>query len=347
MGIDLLNLEEVKISGDLAGKIIEIYGGNNLGKSKVSSQLFPNKTLFLATEKGYNGLGGIKKVDVTDWKTFRDVVSSLVPKKEEDLKKIQEAYKCVVVDVADRLPDMCNTYICNKNGVENISDIAWGGGYSQLKQEFSNQLNKLVLGSYCVILICHEVTKEITNEVTGEKYMYTQPRSTDGKVGEVLKDIPDFCIFLENLGADENGNVILSNGHTTQHKHFFARSRFSQCPPKIEPFSALNLREVVRKTCENEAKLLGVECVNNEQLIEQQLRERASKIKTRPQLLEEIKPVMMALYNGGNQSEVTAIVEKYLGEDVKVSQATDGQCEQLQFILNDFIDMADRKGIEI
>lgn len=347
MAIDLLNLEEVKISGDLAGKIIEIYSGNNQGKSKVSSQLFPNQTLFLATEKGYNGLGGIKKVDITDWKTFREVVSSLTPKKEEDLKKIQELYKCIVIDVADRLPDMCNTYICNKNSVENISDIAWGGGYAQLKQEFSNQLNKLVLGSYCVVLICHEITKEITNEVTGEKYMYTQPRSTDGKVGEILKDIPDFCIFLENMGSDENGNPILSNGYTTQHKFFFARSRFTQCPPKIVPFTALNLREVIKKACEKEAEILGVECVNHEQIIEQQLRERQSRVKTRTQLLDEIKPIMMALYDGGNQAEVAQIVEKYLGQDVKVSQATDGQCEQLQFILNDFNDMAERKRIEI
>ena len=346
MAIDLLGLEEVKISGDLAGKIIEIYSTNNQGKSKVASQLFPNQTLFVSTEKGYNGLGGIKKVDVTDWKTFRDVVSALTPKKEEDLKKIQKAYKCVVVDVADRLPDMCNTYICNRNGVENISDIAYGGGYVQLKQEFNNQLNKLVLGSYCIILLCHEVTKEITNEVTGEKYMYTQPRSTDTKVGEILKDVPDYCIYLENLGADENGNVILSNGYTTQHKRFFARSRFTQCPPKIEPFTALNLREMVKKSCENEAKILGVECVNSEELIEQELRERLAKTKTRPQLLEEIKPIMTQLFNSGNQDEVTAIVEKYLGEDIKVSQATDGQCEQLQFILNDFIDMADRKGID-
>ena len=347
MAIDLLGLEEVMINSGLAGKIILVYSGNNQGKSKVASQLFPKQTLFLATEKGYNSLGGIKKVDVTDWKTFRDIITSLTPKKEENLKKIQDAYKCVVVDVADRLPEMCQGYICSKNGVDNISDIAWGGGYAQLKQEFSNQLNKLVLGSYCVVLICHEVTREITDPVSGEKYEYTQPRSTETKVGEILKDLPDFAIFLQNMGCDENGNVILSNGITTQHKNVFARSRFSQCPPKIEPFTAVNLRETIKYACEKEAEMLGLECVNYEAYIEQEIKEKQAKIKTRPQLLEMIKPIMTALYSSGNQEETLAVVEKYLGEGVKVSSATDGQIDKLEFILNDFKDMAEKKGIEV
>lgn len=347
MAIDLLNLEEVQINSGLAGKIILLYASNNQGKSKVASQLFPKQTLFIATEKGYNGLGGIKKVDATTWTTFRDIVTSLTPKKEEDLKKIQEMYKCVVVDVADRLPEMCQSYICSKNSADNISDIAWGGGYAQLKQEFSNQLNKLVLGSYCVVLICHEVTREITDPISGEKYEYTQPRSTDTKVGEILKDLPDFSIFLQNNGCDENGNVNLSTGITTQHRNVFARSRFSQCPPKIEPFTAINLRETIKYACEKEAEMLGLECVNYEEYIKQEMIEKQSKIKTRPQLLEAIKPVLMALFNSGNQEETSAIVEKYLGEGVKVSNATDGQIDKLEFILNDLKDMAERKGIEV
>lgn len=345
MALDLLNLEEVKISSDLSGKIILIYSTNNQGKSKVASQLYPKQTLFVSTEKGYNGLGGIKKVDVANWRTFRDVVSSLTPKKKEDADKIKEMYKCIVVDVADRLPDMAQAYICAKNNVENISDIPWGGGYAQLKTEFNNQLTKLTLSGFCLILICHEVTKEVTNEVTGETYMYTQPRSTDTKVGEVLKDIPDFTIYLENRGADENGNVILSRGHLTQHKNFFARSRFTQCPPTIDPFTAIGLRETIKTACEREAELLGVECVNNEELIEQQLRELQANQRTREQVIKEIRDVANALIESNNKEEAFEVVEKYLGEGVNITQTTDGQIDKLEYILNDLIDMAESKGI--
>lgn len=346
MAIDLLGLEEVKINSGLAGKILGIFSTNNLGKSKVSSQLFPGQTLFVATEKGYNSLAGIKKIDVTEWKTFRDIVAALTPKKPEELLKIQEAYKCVVIDVADRLPEMCQHYICLKNSVDNISDIPYGGGYAQLKQEFSNQINKMVLSGMCVVLLMHEVAKEIEDPLTGETYNYIQPKTTDTKVGEILKDLPDFCIWLRNNGSDENGNVILSTGYTTQHKGFFARSRFTQCPPKIDPFTALNLRETIKYACEKEAEALGVECVNYEQEVEQKLRELEMLKKSRPQLLDEIKPILMTLYESGNEDEVTGIVTKYLGEDVKVSQATDGQIDKLEFILNDLKDLAERKGIE-
>lgn len=343
MAIDLKGLEEVKINSGLAGKIVLTYSTNNTGKSKVASQLFPKQTLFLATEKGYNALGGIRKVDVLDWRTFRDVISSLTPKKKEELKEMQDLYKAVVVDVADRLPEMCQAYICAKNGVENISDIAWGGGYAQLKQEFSNQLNKLALSGYFIMLICHESTKETTDPVSGEKYDYTMPKNSDTKVGEILKDIPDFTIYLKNNYTDEDGNVVLSTGICSHRKNVFARSRFTQCASVIEPYTALNLRETIKLACEKEAESLGVECINYEQEVEQYLREQAKLNKTRTELLNEIKPILLRLYDNGSQDEVTYIVEKYLGEGVKVSQATDGQKDKLQFILNDLKDMEERK----
>lgn len=339
MALGLLELEEVKINTGLAGKIIGIYSTNNTGKSKVSSQLFPKQTLFVATEKGYNSLGGIRKIDVLDWKTFRDVVKELTDKKT--IEKMQQVYKCIVVDVADRLPEMCQTYICSKNMVENLGDIPWGGGHAQYRTEFSNQINKLALSGYCIILICHQSTATVKDPVTGEDVEYTFPKNTDKKVGEILKDLPDFFIYLQNNHTDENGNVVLSTGICSHRRNVFARSRYTQCETTIEPFTAENLRRVVREACEKEAELLGVETVNFEQEIEQMIKEQTSLRKTRPQLLEEIKPILTRLYQGGRQEEVTRIVEKYLGEGAKVSEANDGQIDKLTFILNDLTDLED------
>ena len=63
---DLLNLEETKINSSMEGKIVLIYGTNNTGKSKVSSLIYPHKTIYLATEKGYNALGGARVLDVLE-----------------------------------------------------------------------------------------------------------------------------------------------------------------------------------------------------------------------------------------------------------------------------------------
>ena len=345
---DLLNLEETKINSSMEGKIVLIYGTNNTGKSKVSSLIYPHKTLYLATEKGYNALGGAKVVDVLEWNIFRQAVKQLTAKKT--FKKMHETYKTVVVDVADRLPELCSAYICDKNGVSNISDVPWGGGYAQLKQELGHQLNKLSLSGYLVILVCHEETNDkYVDPVTGEEYAYTYPKNTMSKVGSILKDIPDFCIYLENKGTDEEGNVILSNGITSHRKNVFARARFTQCATTIEPFTAENLINTVREACIAEAKELGVECVDEfdfEAVLHEDDNKEEEKQLTHGELVKRVNEIGKILYKD-YQNDVTTIIERYLGEGAKVSKTTEAQNDKLQFIVNDLTDFAEKLNIDI
>ena len=345
---DLLNLEETKINSSMEGKIVMIYSTNNCGKSKVSSQIYPHKTLYLATEKGYNALGGARVLDTLDWNTFRQAVKQLTNKKT--LIKMHEKYKAVVVDVADRLPEMCSAYICDKNSVTNISDIAWGGGYAQLKQELGNQLNKLALSGYLVILICHDETNDkYTDPVSGEEYPYTYPKNTMSKVGSVMKDIPDFCIYLQNNGTDEEGNVILSTGIVSHRKNVFARSRFTKCATTIEPFTAENLVATVRDACIAEAKELGVECVDEFDLnavVHADDNKEEEKQLTHGELVKRVNEIGKILYKD-YANDVTAVIERYLGEGAKVSKTTEAQNDKLQFIINDLSDFAEKLGVDI
>ena len=345
---DLLNIEETKINSSMEGKIVLLYGTNNTGKSKVSSLIYPHKTLYLATEKGYNALGGIKKIDVLEWNAFRQAVAQLTRKKT--FKKMHETYKTIVVDVADRLPELCSAYICDKNGVSNISDIAWGGGYAQLKTELSNQLNKLALSGYLVMLICHEETKEeYTDPVTGDVYPYTFPKNTMSKVGNPLKDIPDFCIFLQNNGTDEEGNVNLSTGVVSHRKNVFARSRFTKCATTIEPFTAENLIATVRDACVAEAKDLGIECVDEfdfEAVLHEDDNVEEEKELTHGELVKRANEIGKILYKD-YQSDVTTIIERYLGEGAKISKTTEAQNDKLQFIINDLTDFAEKVNVDI
>ena len=345
---DLLNLEETKINSSLESKILLLYGTNNQGKSKVASQLYPHKTLFIATEKGYNALGGARVIDTLDWNTFRQAVKQLTNKKT--LVKMHEMYKAVIVDVADRLPEMCSAYICDKNGVSNISDIAWGGGYAQLKAELANQLNKLALSGYLVVLICHDETNDkYTDPVSGEEYAYTFPKNTMSKVGAPLKDIPDFCIYLQNNGSDENGEVVLSTGIVSHRKNVFARSRFTKCATTIEPFTAENLIKTVRDACVAEAEALGVECVDEFDLnafIHADDNKEEEKQMTHSELVKRANEIGKILYKD-YASDVTTIIERYLGEGAKVSKTTEAQNDKLQFIINDLTDLAEKLSVDI
>ena len=112
------------------------------------------------------------------------------------------------------------------------------------------------------------------------------------KAGAPLKDIPDFSIYLQNNGTDkESGDVVLSTGIVSHRKNVFARSRFTKCATTIEPFTAENLRKTVEIACEEEAKLLGIECISFEE----------QRVKNEKQL-EESKP---------NREEIIADIKTY------------------------------------
>lgn len=357
---DICEIPESTITTDLAGKIIGIYGGNNVGKSYVAARLFPRQTLWLATEKGYNGQGGLRPYDVETWSDFRDAVSQLTTRNKAKREKVRDMYKCVVIDVADKLPDLAAQYIVSSYNTKNsekesfspitdIADIAYGGGYSANRKEIDTQVNKLALSGYCVVLIFHE---EVRKPLGGKKEEeYIVPKGTFAKAGNVLKDLPDFMIYVESQGVDENGKPILSIGHCVQHKEFFARSRFTSCPEVIEPFTADNLKEVVKIACEREAELQGVATVTYAE--EESKREATKRIKknTREELVSMIEPVMKALVNDKQyKSYVKAILEQYLGFDddgkqVKVTNENN-TVEALQSIYDVFVDYAYEKGVE-
>lgn len=360
MALDITNLEETTITTGLEGKILAWYGTNNVGKSHVASKLFPGKTLWLATEKGYNAISGMRKVDVESWNDFRQVVSQLTVKNEKKREKVRAMYQCVVVDVADRLPNLATAYIISTYNTQNaeksdfspiteLSGVPYGGGYAMLNKEMDSQINKLALSGYCVVLIFHDEIRKVKDG--REEYEYIVPKNTFNKAGNALKDIPDFMIYLESQGVDEDGKALLSIGHCVQHKEYFARSRFTECPETINPFTADNLKETVRIACEREAEKQGVSTITYAEEEAQREKEKTGKKKSAAELIEEIKPVYTVLRKAKLSSAVNGIVGDFLGYDEndkpnKISEANDSQVEALQYIYDKLVDLAEDKDID-
>lgn len=371
-GLDITALDETTITTDLAGKIIGIVGTNNTGKSFVSAHLFPGKTLWVATEKGYNALGNMRKVDVDAWGDFRSIVAQLTTRNKTKRDKVRAMYDCVVVDVADRIPNLATAYTIQQyneakstaaeaSGTEftpitELSGIPYGGGYASLNKEIDTQINKLALSGFCVVLIFHDEIKTM-NANKPNAYEYIVPKNTFSKAGNALKDIPDFMIYLEPQGVDDDGKAILSIGHCVQHKEFFARSRFTECPETIEPFTADNLKETVRIACEREAAKQGAKTVTYaEEDATRQAQKEAKKL-TSDELKLMIEPVFKALITAKYKSMTMSIIEQYLVGSVtdaktgkeralRISDATDENVDALQCIYDKLIDFAEDKGVE-
>lgn len=359
MALDITSLEETTITTGLEGKILGWFGTNNVGKSHVASKLFPGKTLWLATEKGYNAISGMRKVDVESWNDFRQVVSQLTVKNEKKREKVRAMYQCVVVDVADRLPNLATTYIISTYNTQNaeksdftpiteLSGVPYGGGYAMLNKEMDSQINKLALSGYCVVLIFHDEIRKVKDG--REEYEYIVPKNTFNKAGNALKDIPDFMIYLESQGVDEDGKALLSIGHCVQHREYFARSRFTECPETINPFTADNLKETVRIACEREAEKQGVSTITYAEEEAQREKEKTEKKKSASELIDEVKPIYGALRKAKLTATVNKIVGDFLGYDEndkpnKISEANDSQVEALQYIYDKLVDLAEEKDI--
>lgn len=94
--------------------------------------------LVLATERGYNTIPGIMAQDITSWSDMKQVVREL---KKPD---VQAVYKSLIIDTIDIAADMCQKYICNQLGIENIGDGGWtNNGWDRYKKEFEDVFRTL------------------------------------------------------------------------------------------------------------------------------------------------------------------------------------------------------------
>lgn len=114
----IFDLEPSKISRDLKGKFILLYGQPKTGKSTFGSQL--PRALFMNFEQGTNALAGIKSMPIMKWTDAKKVLSELRQ------PRAREIFDSVVVDTASIAWQLCEKYICQREGVDSIRDVPWG-----------------------------------------------------------------------------------------------------------------------------------------------------------------------------------------------------------------------------
>lgn len=362
--VDITKIPISTITTGLEGKLIGIYGGNSTGKTSTLARLFPGKTLWLATENGTNAQSGLRIGVVEDWNDFRIAVSQLTPKSQKKRTEIREMFKCVVIDVADKLPALAKDYIlktynteqsrlAEKKGkeyspIKSIQSIPYGAGWDLWRSEHDAWVNRLYNSGICVCSIFHPELKTLNH---GQENEYTQiiPKGTASNPGSILRDELDFVIYLEGQGVSEDGKPLKSKGYCFEHKEFFARSRFAYCPEEINPFTPENLRETIRIACEKEIEAQGCEGITNEQAIQSKEEQENNKL-THTDLINMIEPLYKALVKSEHRNYVLSLIADYFGTDEngrpnKISQCTEKDRDILQVLYNNFFDFAEAKDI--
>ncbi len=326
MAINLLGLQPHKVSRDLSGYITFIYGAPKVGKTTLATQM-PG-ALLLAFERGYNAIPGIIVQDVNSWGEMKQIFREL--KKPE----VQEVYKTIVVDTVDIAADLCQKYICNQLGIDNMGDGGWGtNSWSKYKKEFEDVFRGLTMMGYAVVFISHSKTGTDKDQ-TGKEFGFTKP-TTQSSALQIIENMADiYCYARMYLGSDGEEKRVLTL-RSPAGSGISCGSRFKYITPEI-PLSYDALTKAIGDAIDKEAKEHGNKFVTNE-------REATPVVKEYDfdALMAQFEATVGDLMSKDQSyyaPRITQIIEKYLGKGKKMSGVSRDQAELVYLVVSEIND---------
>lgn len=323
MAIDLLAIEPHKVSRDLSGYITYIYGPEKSGKTTFASHM-PDP-LILAFEKGYNALPGVYAQDVTTWGEMKQVV--------RDLKRpeVKARFKSIAIDTVDVAGGLCEKYICSQNGVDALSAIPYGQGWTLVKKEFEEVFRTITQLGYAVVFISHSKDKTFKTK-TGVEYNQIIP-TCPSSYNNIAKDMADIYACSEKYTENNEAKVrlILRSPDNSAE----TGCRFKYIVPMIE-FTYENLVKALNDAIDKEAAMHDNKYVTD-------ARENVVVAKTYDYegLIAEFQDLVGKLMNENSayySPRITQIVDKYLGKGKKVADASIDQAEFISLIVTEIKD---------
>lgn len=296
------------------------------GKSTFGSQL--PRGLFLNFEQGTNALAGIRSVPILRWSDFKKVLSQLRK------PQAREMYDTIVVDTASIAWQLCEKYVCQREGVDSIRDIPWGQGWGMLRNEFSECWREITLLGFGILFIAHSKDKP------------TEMRDEEGNaITAVAPDLPNQCYTIINSIVDIIGYLsVQMNADGTTERYLYTRStptvfagsRYQYLAPKIK-FGYQELVDAIGTAIDTAVERDGAQVTDHTEL---------AQIKSRPfpEVMEEAKTIWMQYLNSATTDEekdqrlniMRDIIKKVFGtEDFKLSSAVPSQADLIELFIDE------------
>lgn len=316
MAINLLDIQPNKVSRDLSGYITYIYGPGGAGKTTFGASC--KKPLLLAFELGYKALPGVMAQPVQTWGEVKQVL--------RDLKKpeVKDMFSTIVVDTVDIASQLCEKYMCNQLGIENIGDGGWStNGWAKAKKEWEQTWRAFTMEGYAVVFISHSKDK-VFKKKDGTEYNQIVP-SCPTAYEEIIKNMVDIMGYI-NIDNGQRKLILRSADDSVD-----CKSRFKMIAPEIT-FGYNELVDALNEAIDKEAALTNGEFVTDESF-------KAPEVTNYDydSLMAEFKDIVSVVMakNQTNAIKLTAIVDKYLGKGKKVADATPDQAELIYLIINE------------
>lgn len=334
--IDIFSIEPHQVSRNLRGYSIFFYGEPKSGKTTTAAKFENN--LLLAFEKGYNAIPGVMAQPINNWAEFRKVLRQLKD------PKAKERFYTITIDTCDIAYDYCTKYICDNAlrpdggyGVDSISDIPYGKGYTMVAKEFDECLRSIVMMDYGLILISHATDKVFKDE-TGNEYNKIVP-TLDKRANNIVARMADI-IGYSRIVTDKDGNN-LTKLFMRGTPRYEAGSRFKYTPDYID-FSYSNLVSAISDAIDKQAEEDGKEFFTDKKT---NLYKDTTKDLNFDELMKNCNELIKTMIDNNSeevfkdfyQPRIVQITDRYLGRGQKMSQCSREQVEALSLIYDDLL----------
>ena len=320
----LWEVEKNVISRDLKGKYVLLYGKPKSGKTTAACS-FPDAVL-LAFEKGYNAIGNAFPFDINKWSDYKMALRDLADQRTKD------RFKTVIIDTVSICWDMCEKFVCQQNGVQKISDIPWGAGYTACKKEFENSLRQITQLGYGVVLIAHSAS-HVEKTADGSDIEIISP-DLPKRASEVCNGIVDIIGYIGNEWVNGERKRWL---YTRETPTLFAGSRFKYMPDKI-PFSYEELVNAIANAIEMAEQKDGATVVDSMK-IPVQAEANFDEVRAKAQKLWK---QLVGEGDNARPDMANAILKKIeitMGRRMKLSEFTEDQVDLLALVVVDMEEM--------
>ena len=297
------------------------------GKSTFGSQL--PRSLFLNFEQGTNALAGIRSVPILRWTDAKKVLAQLRK------PQAKEMYDSIVVDTASIAWQLCEKYICQREGVDSIRDVAWGAGWGMLKNEFSEFWREITLLNFGILFIAH--SKEKPTEMKDEEGNTISAMAPDlpNNAYIIINSIVDIIGYLQvQMNADGTTERYL---YTRSTPTIFAGSRYQYLAPKIK-FGYQELVDAIGDAIDKAVELDGAQVTDHTEF---------AQVKARPfqEVMAEAKNIWQSYMAAAGDDEeekehryntITDVVKRVFGNaDFKISQAVPSQADLVELFVDE------------
>lgn len=273
---------------------------------------------------------------INTWAEFRKVLRQL---KDE---KVKEQFETVIIDTADIAYDLCEKYICANAkrpdggfGVDSVSDIPFGKGYTQVAKEYDECLRSIIQMDYGLVLISHSVDKTFKDE-QGQEYNQIVP-TLGNKPRAIISRMCDIIGYSRSV-QDEEGKTstkLFMRGTP----RYIAGSRFKYTPDYID-FNYQSLVDAIGMAIDKQMEEDGSEYFTDER---SNLYKDTRAELDFDELLNSFNTIVNDLIMQKSNEEfkeywqprIVQITDRYLGKGMKVSQCSRDQVEALDLIVTD------------